>query len=52
MQMGGNNCDRKLATSVDIVDTIPPDADKNTISKTDDVSVGTTKLNEEPSLPA
>ena len=47
MQMGGNNGGRKLATSVDIVDIIPPDADKNIILKADDVSAGTTKLNEE-----
>ena len=47
MQIGGNNGDRKLATSVDIVDTVPPDADKNNILKADDVSAGTTKLNEE-----
>jgi hypothetical protein len=47
MQMGGNNGDRKLATSVDIVDIIPPEADKDTILKADDVSAGTTKLNEE-----
>ena len=37
MQIGGNNADRKLGTSVDIVDTVPPDADKNTILKVDDV---------------
>jgi len=47
MQIGGNNGDRKLTTSVDIVDTIPPDADKNAILKVDDISAGTTKLNEE-----
>ena len=46
MQIGGNNGDRKLATSVDIVDSIPPDADKKTILKVDDVSAGTTKLDE------
>jgi hypothetical protein len=47
MQKGDNNSDRKLMTSVDIVDTIPTDADKNTILKADDISAGTTKLNEE-----
>ena len=47
MQKGSNNEDRKLATSVDIVDTIPPGADRDTILKANDTSAGTTELNEE-----
>lgn len=47
MQIGGNNGDRRLATFVDIVDIIPPNADKNTILKADDVLAGTTKLSQE-----
>lgn len=47
MEIGGNSGDRKLATSVDIVDIIPLNTDKNTILKADDVLAGTTKLSEE-----
>ena len=47
MQKGDDNDDRKLATSVEIVDATPPVADNETISKSDVVSAGVTKLNDE-----
>jgi PPOX class probable F420-dependent enzyme len=47
LPIGSNNGDRKLATFVDIVDIIPPNTDKNTILKADDVLAGTTKLSQE-----
>jgi PPOX class probable F420-dependent enzyme len=47
MQKGDKNDDRKLPTSVDIVDTVPSLADRETISKSDIVSAGVTKLNDE-----
>jgi hypothetical protein len=47
MQKGDNNDDRKIATSVEIVDATPPVADNETISKSDDISAGITKLNDE-----
>jgi hypothetical protein len=47
MQKGDKNDDRKIATSVEIVDATPPIADNETISKSDVVSAGVTKLNHE-----
>ena len=47
MRNGSDNDDRRLATSTDIVDIIPPGVDNDTISKADDVSAGATKLSDE-----
>jgi PPOX class probable F420-dependent enzyme len=47
MQKGDNNDDRKIASSVEIVDATPSVADNETISKSDVVSAGTTKLSDE-----
>jgi PPOX class probable F420-dependent enzyme len=47
MQKGDNNDDRKITTSVEIVDTPPPVADNETLSKSDVVSAGVTKLSDE-----
>jgi PPOX class probable F420-dependent enzyme len=47
MQKGDKNDDRKIATSVEIVDATPPIADNETISKLDVVLAGVTKLNDE-----
>jgi PPOX class probable F420-dependent enzyme len=47
MQKGDKNDDRKIATSVEIVDATPPIANNETISKSDVVSAGVTKLNHE-----
>lgn len=47
MQKGDNNDDRKIATSVEIVDSTSSVADNETIPKIDVVSAGTTKLNDE-----
>jgi PPOX class probable F420-dependent enzyme len=47
MQKGDNNDDRKIAASVEIVDATPSVSDNETIPKTDVVSAGVTKLNDE-----
>jgi PPOX class probable F420-dependent enzyme len=47
MQKGDNNDDRKIAASVEIVDVTPSVSDNETIPKTDVVSAGVTKLNDE-----
>jgi hypothetical protein len=47
MRNGSDNDDRRLATSTDIVDIVPPGVDNDTISKVDDISAGTTKLSDE-----
>jgi PPOX class probable F420-dependent enzyme len=47
MEKGDNDNDRKIVTSVEIVDAIPSVKDNETTSNTDIVSAGTTKLNDE-----
>ena len=47
MEKGDNDNDRKIVTSVEIVDAIPSVKDNETTSNTDIVSAGATKLNDE-----
>ncbi|MGA8106349.1 MAG: pyridoxamine 5'-phosphate oxidase family protein [Nitrososphaeraceae archaeon] len=47
MKKGDNDNDRKIVTSVEIVDAIPSVKDNETTSKTDIVSAGATELNDE-----